>query len=252
MHKADIKNRQEAEQEFHDRKFGGERKKDYYAAGFTDIIFNAMMSKIGDVEDKKVLEFGCGEGWLTKTLAGRGAEVWAFDISNEAVEMTKKRFDNSTYKYPPHIEQMSAEELRYDADMFDIVIGIAILHHLDLEKSIKGIKRVLKKGGRAYFMEPLGHNPLLNFYRKLTPHLRSPDETPLKFNHLTTIKKTFSNFTHYEYYLTAFLALAWYTLGAKKLTMKTRDSLHKLDQTILRFFPSLKRFCWYTILEIKK
>ena len=40
-------------------------------------------------------------------------------------------------------------------DSIDVVFGIAILHHLDLDLVSREVRRVLKPGGRAIFQEPV-------------------------------------------------------------------------------------------------
>ena len=252
MDLAEIEKREEAERTFHDRKFSCQRKLNYDDLGFKNNIFDSLLAEIGDIEDKKVLEFSCGDGWLTKILASKGAEVWTFDISREAIRRTESRLRNTNFKYRVHIDEMAAENLTYGSEMFDLVIGNAILHHVDLELCIKEIKRVLKRGGKAYFTEPLGHNPLLNLYRKLTPRLRSPDEKPLMFEQFGVINGQFEKFEHKEYYLTTLLALVCYFLGAKSLLLRVRDMLFKVDQKILHHFPATKKYCWYSLLMMKK
>jgi hypothetical protein len=39
--------------------------------------------------------------------------------------------------------------------------------------------KILQPKGKAIFIEPLGHNFLINLYRRLTPNIRSADEHPL-------------------------------------------------------------------------
>ncbi|MGQ9464975.1 MAG: class I SAM-dependent methyltransferase, partial [bacterium] len=51
---------------------------------------------------------------------------------------------------------MDAENLAYKSKAFDLVYGIGILHHLNLNKVIPEIRRVLKPGGKAIFREPMG------------------------------------------------------------------------------------------------
>ena len=78
-----LEKRQGSEQAFHDQRFSSEkRRKSYYDFGFKSIVFNRMMNKLGDIQSMKVAEFGCGDGWFSKKLAEKGAEVWTFDISN--------------------------------------------------------------------------------------------------------------------------------------------------------------------------
>ena len=241
-----------SEKEFFDMVFAGEKKSSYYTIGFKSIITNRFMSKLGNLEGKKAIDYGCGVGWLTKTLAKQGAEVWAFDISDEAVKKTKAMVESLNLQHRVHVDQMPAEALNYASNMFDLIVGNAILHHVDLVASLKEMKRVLKQGGKAYFMEPLGHNLFLNIYRRMTPHLRSEDEVPMRFEQFTIIKDYFPGFEHEEYYFTVFLALFWYFLGLKKLMLQTRDFLFKLDQLILDFFPRAKKYCWYSLLCVEK
>ena len=50
---------------------------------------------------------------------------------------------------------------------------------MQIEKCLDEIHRILKSKGNLIFIEPLGTNPIINLYRKLTPKSRSKDEHPL-------------------------------------------------------------------------
>lgn len=252
MNPRDLEKRHASEKAFHDKKLSGKTEANYYDIGFNNIIFNEMMNRIGNIENKKVVEFGCGDGWLTKLLATRGAKVWSFDISVEAVKRNRSFVNKLNLQDKVRVDQMAAESLKYDSNMFDLMVGNAILHHVDLGKTLKEIRRVLKKGGRAFFMEPLGHNPFLNLFRKVTPNLRSKDEMPMRFEQFQLIRQYFPKFNHDEFYLTTIFALVFYFLGARSLTLKARNLLFKLDKSILYFFPVLRKYCWYSIFELEK
>jgi len=253
MRHKELKNRQNSEILFHDKKFSqSEKRQTYYDFGFKSIVFNRLMDEIGGIENKKVAEFGCGDGWFTKKLANKGAEVWTFDISIEAVNSTKVLIEKHNLQDRVHVGQMPAEKLTYDSDMFDLIVGNAILHHVDLVEALREIRRVLRAGGKAYFTEPLGHNPVLNLYRKRTPNIRSEDETPLRFEQYSLIQEYFPKFEHEEFYLTAVLSVLWHFLGFNSLMLKSRDILFKMDEKILHFVPSFRKYCWYSILKIEK
>ena len=72
----------------------------------------------------------------------------------------------------------------------------------------EGIARVLRPGGRAVFLEPLIHNPILEGYRRLTPHLRSPTERALSMRDVATIGSHFCSCQHQEFILLAILPAA--------------------------------------------
>jgi ubiquinone/menaquinone biosynthesis C-methylase UbiE len=253
MKATDIMSRHKAEREFHNQRFSSDNDRTPYRhTGFKSVIFNRMLASMGDIEGKKIVEIGCGEGWLTRILAKKKADVYSFDISDEAIDKVQSMLKQEGLSDRVTLERMAAEDLSYPSDTFDLVVGNAILHHLDLELSAKEIWRVLKVGGKGYFMEPLGHNPALNLYRKLTPHLRSDDEQPLLWHHMNIYHRQFSNFVHEEFYLVSFFALFWYFLRFDKFVRRTRDLLLPIDKMVLSLIPGMRKYCWYSLMIVEK
>jgi SAM-dependent methyltransferase len=250
----DLASRHEAESAFHDRKYGeGEGYPRHYALQPTYPIYLRMQDMAGDRSGKRVLEYGCGEGWITLDLAREGALVSAFDISAEAVRATREVIASEGLSDRCRIERMGAERLDYPDDSFDMSIGFAILHHLDLEPAVAELHRVLKPGGVAYFAEPLGSNPLINLYRRLTPQYRTEDEKPLDLEALAPLLSRFREVVHSEYYVTALaaIALAYLPFGPQLYPAVNRR-LMRFDDLLLRMFPRLGRLAWYTILRMRK
>jgi 2-polyprenyl-3-methyl-5-hydroxy-6-metoxy-1,4-benzoquinol methylase len=125
----------------------------------------------------RVLEIGCGTGLFTAIFAATGARIVAVDISPEL--LTKARLKNLP------VEQVTFVEKRFeDCELdgpFDAIVGSSILHHLDIDQSIKRIKALLKPGGRIGFAEPNMLNPQVYLERKFQYlpifSYTSPDET---------------------------------------------------------------------------
>lgn len=249
-----LEERHKAESGYHDRKYGyGEGYPLHYAVQPTYPIYLRMLGMTRDWSEKQVIEYGCGEGWITRDLAQKGALVSAFDISAEAVRRTREVLDSAGLSDRCRVAQMGAERLDHPDEFFDVSIGFAILHHLDLELAITELHRVLKPGGVAYFAEPLGGNPLINLYRRLTPQYRTADEKPLDLKTLTPLLARFREVKHTDYYVTALaaIALAYLPFG-KRLYPVINRQLMRLDDALLRMFPSLGRLAWYTILMLRK
>src|SRR5262249_60258603 len=79
--------------------------------------------------------------------------------------------------------QADGGRLPFADGCFDAVWGNAVLHHLDLLKAGRELRRVLAPGGVAVFCEPWGENPLLAWARRRLPYPgkeRTPDEQPLR------------------------------------------------------------------------
>ena len=70
------------------------------------------------------------------------------------------------------------------------------------------IKRVLRPEGCAVFLEPLADNPLLRFFRFLTPNARTPDERPLTKKNLEAITQDAVSETYYFGLLSTPVAMA--------------------------------------------
>jgi SAM-dependent methyltransferase len=85
---------------------------------------------------------------------------------------------------------MRAEPLR-DATV-DRVLCAAILHHVDLLATAAEIRRVLKPGGVAVFLEPLAPPrpfSILNRWLPASPEV-SPDEQPLTVGQVAAVSRT--------------------------------------------------------------
>src|SRR3546814_18316951 len=78
---------------------------------------------------------------------------------------------------------MNAEAMTFPDDSFDLVFGSGIIHHLDIDRASGEIARVLRPGGRAVFIEPLGLNPAIALYRRFPPRALTPHDPPLLRRH---------------------------------------------------------------------
>jgi 2-polyprenyl-3-methyl-5-hydroxy-6-metoxy-1,4-benzoquinol methylase len=148
-------------------------------------LVGQLLEGLGDLQGKHVLEIGSGTGFLAVALALRGATVTSTDIAGEALAIGRFRARVSGVEDRIRFLQVASEDLDFPDESFDAVAGIFVLHHLDLERSAPAIRRVLRQGGRAAFVETFARNRLLMFFRThLTGRLgvskaSSEDEAPL-------------------------------------------------------------------------
>ena len=137
--------------------------------------FNLYISK--KAKKKIVLDYGCGVGNITQKIARfNPKKLVGIDISDISINKAIINAKNLNLQIEYLVDNCESTKLKENT--FDLVFGSGILHHLNIEKSISEINRVLKINGEMVFLEPLGSNPLINLYRKLTPNSRSIDEHP--------------------------------------------------------------------------
>src|SRR5688572_8230476 len=72
----------------------------------------------------------------------------------------------TTSKTKPDFRLMDAHKLDFPDNSLDVVYGVGILHHLDYERALLEILRVLKPGGTMIFREPLALNPIAMMVRR--------------------------------------------------------------------------------------
>jgi hypothetical protein len=112
---------------------------------------------------------------------------------------------------------------------------------------------VLKSGGVTFFVEFLGNNPLISLYRWMTQQYRTVDEAPIDQKAMAPLLSRFRAADHTDYYVTALAAVALACLPfGRKFYPSVKRLLVRIDDGLLRLFPSLGRLAWYTILRIKK
>lgn len=192
-----------------------------------------------------VLEYGCGQGSLATDLACGSAHVTGIDISPVAIAQSAALAEEKGVATRTTFEVMDAERLGYDDASFDVVCGCAILHHLDLVASYGEVARVLRPGGRAVFLEPLGHNPAINWYRDRTPELRTPDEAPLRRVDLDLARRWFGTVEIHYFELLTLAAIPFSSLPGFRAVV---NALGRADQALFKVVPSLTRHAWFAIL----
>src|SRR5215469_14719580 len=248
-----LQARLKRETEFHDIKYLGATTPRHYRVCPTECVYAHMLKAMGDLHGKQVVEYGCGNGWLTRDLAALGGSVSAFDISPQAVRTTVNTLADAKLLDRCAVGVMPAEALTYPSGTFDVAVGFAIIHHLDIVRAFAELHRVLKPGGVAYFAEPLATNPLIQAYRRLTPQFRTADEQPLLLSNLPGLMSSFRSLEHREFYLTALAAVGLtYVPGGARVFPRLSAALHRVDRRLLRMLPALGNWAWYTLIRITK
>lgn len=119
--------------------------------------------------DKKLLDIGCGPGWVAMMYANGGANVTAVDLTPAAVELAKKHL---AYKsVTADVREANAEQLPFADETFDVVVSSGVLHHTpDTCRAFREAARVLKAGRPAkitLYHKGILHSPALFWLVKL-------------------------------------------------------------------------------------
>lgn len=216
-----------------------------------------IMSRIGNVNGKYLLDLGCGSGTSSIYFALKGARCVASDWSPEMVKVTKRLAESHQVEIEARV--IEAMNIDFPDDSFDIVYASNLLHHVDTQQTLREICRVLKPGGFSCTWDPLRYNPIINVYRRLARQFRTIDEHPLGFQTLRYARNLFTE-VKYEtfWFATLWIFLQFFLFekvhpSQERYWKKILDEEHRLRKLYLRLdrldglikkFHIFERFAW--------
>ena len=222
-----------------------------------------ILSLVGDLRGRRVLDLGSGLGEAAVNFALRGARVTATDISPEMCARCREAGRARGVEIETVVTPV--ERLEVEEGAFDVAYGANLLHHVaDLDATLRSVRRALKPGGRCFFWDPLAYNPVINVYRSMATEVRTDDEHPLTFGVLRDFRRHFVNVRHRQFWLTTLLLFLKYFLVDRVHPNASRywkrilqedprrigwwfRPLQAIDAALLRL-PVLRRLAWNTVI----
>ena len=95
--------------------------------------------------EEKILEVGCGRGFVVRELQNITPDVYGIDLNPNAIE----------HGVTTNLMVMHAERLEFDDATFDKLYSFHAIEHIpDIKKALEEMERVLRPGGRALLVYP--------------------------------------------------------------------------------------------------
>lgn len=200
-------------------------------------------SLLPDVRGKTVLDFGCGSGENLVPLVERGARVIGIDLSPELIELARQRL--AAAKLEATVEVRSAYETGLPDSSVDVIFCIALLHHLNIERVCREMRRILTKDGQIILQEPIRFSPSYARLRNLLPSRGnvSEYEHPLTRAEFAEINESFKA-DGVRYFRLPFVPLLSRIVGARRL--------FKVDRLFLKTFPGASHFATCVVTKLGK
>lgn len=130
----------------------GDRRHGYggynYIAGRWKPVAQALISDYGLKAGSKVLDVGCGKGFLLHEmlLIEPGLQVVGIDISNYGIECASELVKPHLFLHPAQTTYPFAD------GAFDLVISLGTLHNLRLFELTAALQQIERVGRQAYVM----------------------------------------------------------------------------------------------------
>lgn len=177
---------------------------------------------LGELHGKTIVDFGCGDGVNTVILAALGAKVIAVDVSDRSLQTTSDRIRANGLERNVQIVHGDAAAIPVADGAVDGVLCASILRHVDCLAAARQIRRMLKPGGIASFVEQINGPGWFARFRRLLPrpdHV-SQDERPLTMREVASVSRAVGR------------------PGRSREFMLTSRVLERIG---IRHFPSMKR-----------
>ena len=118
---------------------------------------NFIKEKV-DIENKRILDVGCGGGLLSEALFDFGANVTGIDAAGPGIEVAKIHADNGS-KEISYFEKTAEDLLEDESESFDIVTCLEVLEHVpDPCSLVNTCVKLLKPNGHL-FLSTINRNP---------------------------------------------------------------------------------------------
>jgi ubiquinone/menaquinone biosynthesis C-methylase UbiE len=197
---------------------------------------------VGEVSGLKVLDAGCGEGYLSRILARQGARVTGIDIAARAVEIarTKELAEQITYL----VADLSQPQPTYQ-DSFDLIASYFVLNDVyDYRGFLMALGSVLKRTGRLVLLMNNPYGLVVKNYA--TDYFASGQAFTSRGMAAAGVKVHFYHRTMEEYLDACFAA----GLQLERLVdVPAPEGSFKRDDTLL---PLGYHFPFFTILSLVK
>ncbi|HUF66128.1 MAG TPA: class I SAM-dependent methyltransferase [Gemmatimonadaceae bacterium] len=255
---AGLEDRKQAEADFHDSDRAGHRdeqpdstpnRRFYEAATVVSAFIDDWIAE--HAPGRVFLDYACGNGVCAIAAANAGAELAVgIDISavsvNNAAESAKGEGVGAVTRFL----QRDCESTTLPAGSIDVCLCSGMLHHLDLNLAFPELFRILAPGGRILAVEALAYNPVIRWYRRRSPELRTEWEA----QHILSLREVS-------------LARRWFEIGtiryflmaAPLATLLPRGPLRivglragHLADAVLTRVPFLNRLSWQFTFELIK
>lgn len=110
-----------------------------------EILGPALFDLLGDVAGQELLDAGCGQGWLSRELAGRGARVVGVDGSTEMLARARRQTAEGG---PSFLQADLCASLPLASASFDTVVSSMVLMDIpEIATAIGEFRRVLRPTG---------------------------------------------------------------------------------------------------------
>lgn len=118
---------------------------------YMEVILPNLLALVGEVEGEVICDLACGQGWVARELARRGAQVTGLDLAPNLLALARGYEEQ---------EQLGIVYVQGDAQLAEplgdrqftgCVCVLALINIPDLQATFQSVRRILQPGGWFVF-----------------------------------------------------------------------------------------------------
>ena len=153
--------------------------REYRANGYHRYMLGRYLFAIPFIQDRTVLEIGCGFGWGAYVIGGRARKMLCIDCDADAVAFALRTWREPRVEF----RRMDASALASFPERFDTVLAYELIEHLDFQAGselIHSIARLLNREGvvimSSYFPQTQEEASRVAEGKSYHPHIYTKEE----------------------------------------------------------------------------
>ncbi len=118
---------------------------------YSEVLLPNLLALIGEVKGAVICDLACGQGWVARELARRGAQVTGLDLAPNLLALAQ-RYEEQEQLGIVYVQgdAQRAEHLS-DSQFTGCICVMALINIPDLQTTFHNIRRILKPGGWFVF-----------------------------------------------------------------------------------------------------
>src|SRR5947208_17172036 len=121
---------------------------------YTEVILPNLLALVGEVEGEVICDLACGQGWVARELARRGAQVTGLDLAPNLLALARRCEEQEPLGIVCVQGDAQRAEPLGDRQFAGCECVMALIIIADLQATFQSVRRILNLGGWLVFAIP--------------------------------------------------------------------------------------------------
>jgi ubiquinone/menaquinone biosynthesis C-methylase UbiE len=118
---------------------------------YEDVVLPTLLSLPGSVQDQTIYDLACGQGWLARELARRGAQVTGIDLAEQQIALAQQYEEREPLGISYNVDDVQFGASLTDGNFDGSICILALMDIPDIEAVFRTCWRILKPVGWFVF-----------------------------------------------------------------------------------------------------